>query len=150
MGNRHPSIAPYESYPTKTSPLVIAVGNDRQFRACVTVLGDPSLADDPRFATNPDRVRHRDELYEAMTQRLRTNSSDYWFAELTQVGVPCGPINDLAGAFSLAAELGLEPIVQADGVPTVANPIGLSETPVAYRHRPPTLGSDNDEVLGAQ
>ena len=63
MGNRHPSIAPYESYPTADSPMVIAVGNDRQFRSCALVLGRPEWADDVRFATNPARVEHRDELY---------------------------------------------------------------------------------------
>jgi len=149
MGNRHPSIAPYESYPTASAPIVIAVGNDRQFQACMRVLGDPERASDPRFATNPQRVRHRGELFDLMSVLLASNTSDYWFAELTAAGVPCGPINDLAGAFALATELGLSPIVSVEGVPTVANPIGLSATPVTYRYPPPALGSDNGEIWPA-
>jgi crotonobetainyl-CoA:carnitine CoA-transferase CaiB-like acyl-CoA transferase len=149
MGNRHPSIAPYESYPTASAPIVIAVGNDGQFQACMRVLGDPERANDPRFTTNPQRVRHREELFALMTALLKVNTSDYWFAELTAAGVPCGPINDLAGAFALATELGLSPIASVEGVPTVGNPIGLSATPVTDRHRPPELGHDNDQMWPA-
>ena len=147
MGNRHPSIAPYESYPTASSPIVIAVGNDRQFQTCMRVLGEPESASDPRFVTNPQRVQHRDELFALMSALLAGNTSEHWFAELSAAGVPCGPINDLAGAFALATELGLAPIASVDGVPTVANPIGLSSTPVSYRYRPPALGGDNDQVV---
>lgn len=140
MGNRHPSIAPYESYPTADTPLVIAVGNDRQFRACAEVLGAPEWADDPRFATNPSRVQHRDELYTAMCARLLATGSEQWFTRLSAVGVPAGPIHDVAGAFGLAERLGLTPIATVDGEPTVANPIRLGRTPVTYRTAPPTLG----------
>ena len=146
MGNRHPSIAPYESYPTASLPIVIAVGNDRQFQTCMRVLGEPESASDPRFVTNPQRVQHRDELFALMSALLSGNTSEHWFAELSAAGVPCGPINDLAGAFALATELGLAPIASVDGVPTVANPIGLSSTPVSYRYRPPALGGDNDRL----
>jgi crotonobetainyl-CoA:carnitine CoA-transferase CaiB-like acyl-CoA transferase len=140
MGNRHPSIAPYESYPTADTQLVIAVGNDRQFRACADVLGCPGWADDPRFATNPARVQHREELYAAMVDRLRTDGAEAWFDRLSAVGVPAGPIHDLAGAFDLAERLGLRPVVDVAGEPTVANPITLSRTPVEYRSAPPPLG----------
>jgi crotonobetainyl-CoA:carnitine CoA-transferase CaiB-like acyl-CoA transferase len=140
MGNRHPSIAPYESYPTADKPFVIAVGNDAQFRKCMAVLGCPELADDPRFVTNPLRVEHRDELFAQMCRRLEQRGADEWFSRLSDAGVPCGPINDLAGAFALAERLGLAPTTNVDGVPTVSNPITLSATPVAYRHRPPELG----------
>jgi crotonobetainyl-CoA:carnitine CoA-transferase CaiB-like acyl-CoA transferase len=141
MGNRHPSIAPYESYPTADTPMVIAVGNDRQFRACAEVLGAPEWADDPRFATNPDRVQHRHELYRLMCERLAGAGADHWFAALSAVGVPAGPINDMAGAFRLAESLGLEPVAAVDGQPTVANPIRLGRTPVQYRSAPPALGA---------
>jgi crotonobetainyl-CoA:carnitine CoA-transferase CaiB-like acyl-CoA transferase len=147
MGNRHPSIAPYESYPTADKPFVIAVGNDRQFRSCMTVLGVPELADDPRFRTNPDRVHHREELFSLMSERLRARGADDWFEELTAAGVPSGPINDLAGAFALAERLGLAPVQDAQGVPTVAHPITLSRTPARYARRPPSLGEDTDAVL---
>ena len=141
MGNRHPSIAPYESYPTADHQMVIAVGNDRQFRACAEVLGAPEWADDPRFATNPARVQHRDELYTAMCARLGTLGAEQWFARLSAVGVPAGPINDIEGAFALAERLGLAPVATVEGEPTVANPIRLGRTPVSYRTAPPSLGS---------
>ncbi len=141
MGNRHPSIAPYESYPTADAPLVIAVGNDRQFRACAEVLGAPEWADDPRFATNPARVEHRDDLYAAMCSRLSTAGAEEWFTALSEVGVPAGPIHDIAGAFGLAERLGLDPVATVDGEPTVANPIRLGRTPVSYRMAPPELGN---------
>ena len=148
MGNRHPSIAPYESYPTADSPMVIAVGNDRQFRACATVLGRPEWADDPRFATNPARVEHRDELYDEMCVQLVAHGAEQWFSELTAAGVPSGPIHDLAGAFQLAERLGLAPVADAAGQPTVANPIGLSRTPATYRLAPPPLGGDVVDLDG--
>ena len=147
MGNRHPSIAPYESYPTADKPFVIAVGNDAQFRKCMEVLGRPELGGDERFATNPARVQHRDELFDVMCERLQTRGADEWFTELSKAGVPCGPINDVAGAFALADRLGLAPTTVVDGVPTVTNPIRLSATPPVYRHAPPRLG-DADDVQG--
>ena len=146
IGNRHPSIAPYESYPTADMPFVVAVGNDRQFASCVAVLGLTELADDDRFRTNPDRVRHRDELYDLMSGRLTTRGADEWFADLSAAGVPCGPINDVAGAFAMAERLGLAPIRDVAGVPTVANPLTMSGTPARYDRPPPRLGEDTDEV----
>ncbi len=149
MGNRHPSIAPYESYPTADAPMVIAVGNDRQFRACAEVLGCPEWADDPRFATNPSRVQNRTDLFGLMRERLATAGAEEWFARLSVVGVPAGPIHDIEGAFALADHLGLEPVVQVAGEPTVANPIRLGRTPVSYRSAPPALGESSlDDIEG--
>jgi crotonobetainyl-CoA:carnitine CoA-transferase CaiB-like acyl-CoA transferase len=142
LGNRHPSIAPYETFPTADRPLVVAVGNDRQFTACVEVLGLPELADDPRFGSNPDRVAHRDELAALLGAALATRTADEWFLALSARGVPAGPINDLAEAVGLAERLGLEPVVDAGGVPTVANPLRMSATPPHYRSAPPALGGD--------
>lgn len=139
MGNAHPSIAPYEVYATADRPIVVAVGNDGQFAALVGELGDPGLARDPDYASNPARVAHREALKERLEQLLSTAGADEWRARLTSVGVPCGPINDLAQAFALASELGLDPIADAGGTPTVANPIRFSVTPVTYRTRPPDL-----------
>ncbi|MFL6182919.1 MAG: CaiB/BaiF CoA transferase family protein [Actinomycetes bacterium] len=149
MGNRHPSIAPYESYPTADRPMVIAVGNDRQFRACAAALGRPEWADDPRFASNPARVEHRRELYDAMCSELRTKGAEEWFTVLTAAGVPSGPIHDIAGAFALAERLGLEPVADGAGEPTVANPITFSRTPASYRYRPPALGNASLSEDGA-
>ncbi|MCS7478164.1 CaiB/BaiF CoA transferase family protein [Umezawaea endophytica] len=140
MGNRHPSIAPYELVETADRPMVLAVGNDRQFARLCAALDVPALAADPRFAANTDRVAHVDELMALLGPRLRTGTARHWFDTLTPLGVPCGPVNDLAGAFDLAAGLGLEPVVSVDGLDLVANPIRLSRTPATYRSPPPPLG----------
>jgi crotonobetainyl-CoA:carnitine CoA-transferase CaiB-like acyl-CoA transferase len=147
MGNRHPSIAPYETFMTADRPIVLAVGNDGQFRALCSVLGRPELGAEPRFATNPSRVAHRDELVADLTVELRGRDADHWFTELAAAGVPCGPINDIAAAVGLATELGLQPVADAGGVPTIADPVSLSVTPATYRRRPPAVGADNDELM---
>ncbi|TDD11229.1 CoA transferase [Nonomuraea deserti] len=151
MGNRHPSIVPYEVFHAADRPMVIAAGNDRQFRALCAVLDRPDLAADPRYATNAGRVAARDGLVSALDDALRARPADEWFGLLTAAGVPCGPINDLAAAFALAEELGLEPSVRLDGVGQVAAPVRLSATPPSYRCPPPELGQDDAwvrEILG--
>ncbi|MFC8764084.1 CaiB/BaiF CoA transferase family protein [Streptomyces sp. NPDC057193] len=149
MGNRHPSIAPYEVFEAQDRPLVLAVGNDRQFGALCERLGLPELGADPRFATNTARVAHREELVEALAGPLGSRTADSWFEELTAAGVPCGPINDLAAAFDLADRLGLAPKVpeSAAGPGQVAHPIRLGATPPAYRSAPPRLGEHTDGLL---
>ncbi|MEV0347849.1 CoA transferase [Nonomuraea sp. NPDC050680] len=147
MGNRHPSIVPYEVFQAADRPIVIAAGNDRQFRALCQVLGRADLADDPRFAANTGRVAGREVLVAELDRTLGTRTADEWFAALTPAGVPCGPINTLDAAFAFAAELGLDPLAGDQ----VANPIGLGATPPEYRLPPPSLGQDADwvrEILG--
>ncbi len=144
MGNAHPSISPYELYATGDGELVVAVGNDRQFAALCDVLGALELADDPRFATNAERVANRDLLKRELLERLRTRPASDWARDLTAVRVPAGVVNDLAGAFALAQTLGLEPIVSVpapDGgvVSLTRNPIRLSRTPPTYRSAPPPM-----------
>lgn len=149
LGNRHPSIAPYEVFSAADRPLVIAVGNDRQFAALCAGLDVPELADDPRFATNTNRVAHSEELAKLLGARLGTRTAGEWFDALSPLGVPCGPVNDLAGAFDLAQRLGLRPTVaigDEDPLECVANPIGLSRTPPGYRRRPPRLGEHTAEI----
>ena len=150
LGNRHPSIAPYEVFPTADRPLVVAVGNDRQFASLCDGLGLPGLAADRRFVTNPDRVANVDALAAVISPRMAERSAGEWFTVLTPLGVPCGPVNDLRGAFQLAEDLGLEARVAvgdgADAIDLVANPIGLSDTPSAYRRRPPRLGEHAREL----
>ena len=146
MGNRHPSIAPYEVFGTADRPLVLAVGNDRQFAALVDALGRPELAADERFSSNKARVAHREELGEILNTALAADTADAWFEQLTKRRVPCGPLNDIADALALAERLGLTPGVEiadpgrAMPVRTVANPIRLSATPATYRSAPPRLG----------
>jgi crotonobetainyl-CoA:carnitine CoA-transferase CaiB-like acyl-CoA transferase len=150
LGNRHPSIAPYQLFPASDRPVVVAVGNDRQFASFCRGLGVPQLAGDPRFATNPDRVAHIDTLDEIVSARMAARPADHWFTVLSALGVPCGPVNDIANAFELAADLGLSATVAVgdgpDAVDLVANPIELSDTPPAYRRRPPWLGEHTDEL----
>ena len=136
MGNAHPSIAPYETLPTADGVLVLAVGNDRQFGSLCEVLG-LELAGDPDFATNPARVANRPALAAILSEALATGPTADWVEELTAAGVPAGPVNDIPAALELATTLGLDPVVPIAGVPTVANPITLSRTPVDYRLAPP-------------
>lgn len=146
MGNRHPSIAPYQLFDTADRPFVLAVGNDKQFASLCTALEIPELASDERFATNSARVAHRDELVRILDKHLVTTSADEWFDILTEAGVPCGPLNDVSDAISLAERLGLSPTVDIDDprrsgtARHVANPIRMSETPPTYRSAPPALG----------
>ncbi len=151
MGNRHPSIAPYQTFDTADRPIAVAVGNDKQFRAFAIAIGEPALADDPRFGTNPQRVAHRDALCAIIETALRNHGADHWYSVLTAASVPAGPINDLSEAFAFARRLGIEATVAVPGTatPQVANPITLSATPVTYRSGPPRLGSGDDDLSPA-
>ncbi len=150
LGNRHPSIAPYEVFDAADRPIVIAVGTDRQFAALCQGLEVQGLAADPRFATNTDRVAHVGELAVLLSRRLALRSAGDWFDILTPLGVPCGPVNDLAEAFDLAERLGLAPRATFStggaAMDLVANPIGLSRTPPRYERCPPRLGEHTDEI----
>jgi crotonobetainyl-CoA:carnitine CoA-transferase CaiB-like acyl-CoA transferase len=148
MGNRHPSITPYETLATADRPLVVAVGNDGQFARLCRVLGVPEAAADPRFATNAARVVNRDALAATLEAALAARPAAEWVAALGEAGVACGLVNDVGEAFALAERLGLEPVADAGGVPQVADPIALSATPVGYRLAPPSLGEHTAEVLG--
>ncbi len=144
LGNRHPSIAPYELYATGAGNLVLAVGNDRQFAALCEVLGMPELAGEERFATNAARVEHRDELAAELERALAARSAPAWVEALTERRVPAGVVNDIGEAFEFAARLGLDPVVsipREDGSAArlTRNPIGLSVTPPTYRQAPPRL-----------
>jgi crotonobetainyl-CoA:carnitine CoA-transferase CaiB-like acyl-CoA transferase len=144
LGNRHPSISPYEVYATGAGELVLAVGNDRQFAALCETIGAPELTADPRFATNPARVEHRDALGAELERRLAARPAAEWSAELLARRVPAGQVNDLGAAFAFAAGLGLEPtatIAREDGstVSLTRNPIRLSASPATYRTAPPLL-----------
>jgi crotonobetainyl-CoA:carnitine CoA-transferase CaiB-like acyl-CoA transferase len=146
MGNAHPSIAPYELFPTADGELVLAVGNDKQFAALCEAVGAPELARDECFATNGARVAHRAALRDALITRLAGRDAAAWVAALSAVGVPAGQVNDVAGAFALADTLGLDPIVELprpDGsvARLTRNPITLSATPATYRSAPPPLES---------
>jgi crotonobetainyl-CoA:carnitine CoA-transferase CaiB-like acyl-CoA transferase len=152
MGNRHPSVVPYETFNTADGVIAVAVGNDTQFRSLCMLLGLPALGEDERFRANAARVRHRTELIETLEQALASDTAARWALRLNDAGVPCGPINDIAGAFQLADTLELNPItlMQRHAGTTIAqlsNPIQLSKTPPRYTLPPPTLGGDNEDIL---
>lgn len=152
LGNAHPNIVPYQDFPTADGDFILTVGNDGQFRKFAEVAGQPQWADDPRFATNKQRVANRAELIPLIRQATVFKTTAEWVAQLELAGVPCGPINDLAQMFQdpqvLARGLALSiPHPLAGSVPQVASPIRLSETPVEYRQAPPLLGEHTEAVL---
>jgi crotonobetainyl-CoA:carnitine CoA-transferase CaiB-like acyl-CoA transferase len=151
LGNAHPSIAPYEVFPTADRPLVIAVGNDQQFTALCVALKQPDWVSDPRFCTNADRVAHRSDLRHALIAVLEVAPAEHWHDLLTRAGIPCGPINDIAQGLDMARALGLAPQVTAvdstDPAAHVTTPFHLSRNSVTYRRRPPQLGADTDSVV---
>ena len=142
-----PSIAPYDLFATADRPMIIAVGNDAQFRRLAEVLQRRDLADNPDYRTNSDRVAHRDSLKADLEQVLHMRGADHWQSVLTESGIPCGPINTIDQAFGLAARLGLDPVVDAGGMPVVANPVHYAGTPPQYRSAPPRVDGDRAEVL---
>ncbi|RBM21789.1 carnitine dehydratase [Prauserella sp. PE36] len=150
MGNAHPSVFPYEPLPTADNDLVVAAGNDAQFRKLCDVLRIPDVADDPRFARNADRTANREELRPILTAKLSERGALEWFGLLTEAGVPSGPINTIDGGFAMAERFELDPIVEVgDGeraVPTTRHPIRFSETPASYRLPPPELDEHGAEI----
>jgi crotonobetainyl-CoA:carnitine CoA-transferase CaiB-like acyl-CoA transferase len=152
MGNRHPSVVPYETFQTADGVIALAVGNDTQFRNLCALVGLPALADDERYRVNASRVHNRVALIETIEGALASDTAPSWAARMNDAGVPCGPINDLAAAFDLATSLELDPITMMQNQAGVAiaqlsNPIRLSETPVRYTLAPPALGADMEAVL---
>ncbi len=150
MGNAHPSLCPYEPLRCADGEVIIAVGNDGQFRRLTDVLDVPELADDPRFARNADRVVNRVELRASLEAALRPFDRHELVSRLTAAGVPCGPINSVADGIAYAEELGLEPVVELgrDDAPvrSVRHPITFSATPPSYRLPPPGLGEQDAEI----
>nr|WP_246106816.1 CoA transferase [Pseudonocardia kunmingensis] len=146
LGNAHLSLFPYEPLPTGDGELIVIAANDHQFRRLATAIGAPELLEDPRFGSMPDRNAHRDELRPLLLARLATKSAQEWFDILAPAGVPCGPINTIDEGLALAERLGLEPVVEPDGVPSVRNPVTYSATPPSYRRRPPGLGEDGAAI----
>lgn len=143
-GNRHPSIAPYETYETADRPIAVAAGNDRLFARLCRALERPALAADPRFATNAARVDHVDALGAELEAVLRTQPAAHWLEALGTAGVPAGQINDVAEAFELAERLGLAPVDAGTGVP--APPLRLSGERPAVRRQPPALDEHGEEI----
>lgn len=152
LGNAHPNIVPYQDFPTSDGFMIIAVGNDTQFVKLCAELQVPELALDARYIRNQDRVANRTTLIEALCSVTVLQPTYHWVGKLEAVGVPCGPINALDAVFDdpqvRARELAIAiPRAVAGSVPSVANPLRLSATPVSYRSAPPALGAQTREVL---
>ncbi len=145
-GNAHASIAPYQTFATADRDLALAVGNDAIFGRLCEVLGQPAFAQDPRFLTNSDRVANRDALIASLGGIFAGQSAQHWAELLTAAGVPAGPVNDIRQAYNFAEQLGLEPIVELDGVRSTRSPMQLSRTPADPSTRPPRLGEQNEEL----
>ncbi len=146
MGNAHPSLFPYEPLPVADGELIVIAGNDGQFRKLCGALGLDDLTEDPRFRRNQDRTAHRDVLRPILVERLATKTRDEWFHELLAAGVPCAPINTIDGGVALAADLGLDPVIESGGTPGVRNPITFSGTPARYELPPPGLDEHGEEI----
>lgn len=152
LGNGHPTIVPYETFPGADQSFILAVGNDSQFEKFCAVAGAPDLAQDPRFAKNADRVRNRAELVPVIRRLTIEKTAADWIAELEAAGVPCGPVNDLGQVFddpqvrarNMAIDL---PHPLSGEVRLIGSPINLEKTPVSYRSAPPLLGADTADVL---
>jgi formyl-CoA transferase len=155
QGNSHPSLAPYQDFPTADGAMLLAIGNDGQFARWCEAAGRPEWSRDARFSTNTARVHHRATLIPAMEELTRQRSTAQWVALLEDKAVPCGPINDIGQAFAdphvVARGLRLDlPRNAGDGIASVAgvaSPLRLSEHPPVLRNAPPALGQHTDEVL---
>jgi len=152
MGNAHQNIVPYQVFQASDSHLIVAVGNDGQFARFCELLGLAELPRDPRYATNAQRVRHRDALVPLLAERIATRPRDHWLAAMEAAKVPGGAVNDLSEVFADEQVLHRGMVVGmdhplSDSLRVVASPMKLSHTPVAYRLPPPLMGQHTDEVL---
>jgi len=145
-GNRHPSIAPYETLQAADRLFAVAVGNDRMFARLCEAVGLAELATDERFGTNRARVEHAADLAERLEAALAARPAAEWIERLRDAGVPAGPINDVAEAFALAESLGMEPVAEAGGLPVPAPPLRLDGERPAVRRPPPALDEHGAEL----
>ncbi len=154
LGNGHPNIVPYQVFATADGHIMLTIGNDLQFRRFCEFADCIELAEDERFATNGARVQNRELLIEAMEPVLTSKPSQEWLAELEKLTIGCGPINTVEQVFADPHIKNREMVInmphEALGgreIPLVASPLRFSATPVTYRHSPPVLGSNTEDVL---
>jgi crotonobetainyl-CoA:carnitine CoA-transferase CaiB-like acyl-CoA transferase len=150
LGNAHPSIVPYQTFDASDKKLALAVGNDAQFKTLCQAVGRPELAENERFAENPDRVANREELVTILEEEFRKKTADEWVEEIRRAGVPCGPVNPLADVFSDGHVLGSgmlrdvkHPV--AGTLEMLASPILVDGERLPIRRPPPTLGQHTEE-----
>lgn len=151
FGSAHPMIVPYQAFATRDGYIMIAIGNDRLWRRFADAVGRADLGSDPRYATNPGRVRHRGELVAELSLTLRERESADWSKLLACAGIPAAPVATVADALADPQVLARDMIARFDHpsgpVSTVGSPVRLSDTPVAYRLPPPVLGQHTDVIL---
>jgi crotonobetainyl-CoA:carnitine CoA-transferase CaiB-like acyl-CoA transferase len=152
MGNAHPNVVPYQTFPTLDGDLILAVGNDGQFVRFCAAAGLPGLGGDPRFIDNASRIANREALSAAIAPVVGTKTTAQWVSTLEPLGVPCGPINRLDQVYAdpQVRHRGMKidlPHPLSGTVPLVANPIKYSRTPISYDAPPPLLGEHTDEIL---
>ena len=152
LGNSHPNIVPYQTFATADGHMIVAVGNDRQFKEFCSIIGVAQLSDEEQYKTNRGRVENRAALTALLQGPMKARTTAQWVEACEAASVPCGPINTIAQMFAdpqvLARGLQIG-LTRSDGVqvPGVANPIRFSQTPVDYEKAPPTLGDSTDRVL---
>ena len=152
LGNAHPNIVPYQAFATRDGHIILAVGNDKQFRAFCEFAGQPQWADDERYATNRARVQNREELCQQIAAVITEHSCNHWLQGLEGCSVPCGPINRIDQLFDdpQLLERGMKQTLahpDNDELQLVNSPIHYSRTPVSTDQAPPKLGADTDAVL---
>jgi formyl-CoA transferase len=152
FGNAHPTVVPYQSFRARDGFFCLAVGNDGQWQKLCALVNQSALAQDPRFATNPARVQHREALIAILQAIFQAQEVDFWLEEIAAAGIPCGPVQTIDQVFSdpqvLARDMvWMMPHPTAGEVSLVGSPLKLSETPVAARLHPPLLGEHTEEVL---
>lgn len=152
LGNGHPTIVPYDTFPAADCSFILAVGNDDQFKRFCAVAGAPDLAEDPLFAKNADRVRNRKQLMPILRKLTVQRDAAQWLEQLEAVGVPSGPVNDLQQVFTdpqvLARNMKITlPHPVSGSVDLIGSPINMGKTPVSYRSAPPMLGAHTRAVL---
>lgn len=150
-GNAHPNIVPYQLFSAKDGDFVLCVGNDAQWRALCSILECPELAEDPRFATNPDRVRNRQELIPILAARLSTRPREEILQRCHELGIPAGAVHSVDQALRDSQTVARHMLTllenDRESFEVVSSPLRLSETPVRYRCGPPRLGEHTREVL---
>jgi len=152
LGNAHPSIVPYQPFPTSDDWIIVAIGSERLWKSLVEILEWPELGKDERFASNKNRLAHRDELVPMLANRFRAKSSAEWLEKLAAADIPAGPILSPEAALDDAHFLARGMIVELEHPAlglyrTLGNPMHFSGTPVSYRRPAPMLGEHNGEIL---
>lgn len=151
-GNAHQNLVPYQVFEVEDGHLILAVGNDSQFASLCQLINMPELAQDDRYRKNTGRVVNRESLIPLLATVMKTRKRDDWLADFEANNIPAGPINTIDQVYEdpqvVARELRLDlPHPLAGSTPMTASPLRLSETPVQYRHAPPTLGQHSEEIL---